>query len=359
MYQFGRILRDSVFAILLFMLACCQIENAKAQQGADPISFGIMFYNVENLFHPANDSLCLDDDFTPEGPYHWTFTKYRQKIGRVAKTIVAVGQGKMPAVVGLCEIENQYVLNDLVYRSILSAAGLKYIHKNSPDLRGIDVAFLYDPGQFLPIAYDFLNVSFSGNDLSFITRDILHVEGIIPTGEKAHFFVNHWPSRRGGAVDSAWKRETMANLLRSKVDQILEGDRESIIIIMGDFNDGPEDPSIREILGAGPPNEDSTMYELVNLMYPLYERGEGSHYRINNFAEANLIDQFIISDALMYGKRDVKVNEKGASIYKNPSMTIEKNGLPLRTFQGLKYIGGFSDHFPIYFNLMMYSDNEN
>lgn len=313
-----------------------------------------VFYNTENLFHPSDDSLKSDEAFTPGGQYYWTYNRYYSKINKIGKLFVAIGEGFMPAVIGLCEIENQKVVNDIINKSVMKYCSYKVIHKESPDLRGIDVALLYDPLQFKAFYYNSIKIT-DTRFPDFKTRDILHVSGVLNDTILCHVFINHWPSRRGGQMESEVKRIIAAKRLKQVVDSLSFHDPSSNIIIMGDFNDEPNNYSLREILKAGDPDEQKDSSLLINLMYPLFKKGSGTYFRVNNIVEASVLDQIIVSSSVLYGDNGLKLEEAQANIYQNEFLMDKKNGRPLRTYQGLKYIGGFSDHLPVYVDFQILS----
>jgi hypothetical protein len=312
----------------------------------------LVFYNSENLFHPSDDTIKADEDFTPTGQYHWTYNRYHAKINKLGKLFVAIGDGRMPAIIGLCEIENRKVLRDILDKSILKAYPYKIIHKESPDARGIDVALLYDPVKFIPKKYDFIEIK-TNEFPDLKTRDILYVSGIFNQDVNCHIFVNHWPSRRGGKMASDKKRMAVARVLRQFVDSCCLKDVGSNIIIMGDFNDEPRDQSLEQILGAGDPDEVNSSCLLLNLMYPHHKKGKGTYFRVNNFTEASVLDQIIVSKAIFYGENRIKIKDGQAIIYQNEFLINKKSGRPLRTFQGLKYLGGYSDHLPVFTDIQI------
>jgi hypothetical protein len=318
----------------------------------DFLSERIVFYNTENLFYPSDDSLKADDEFTPAGLYHWTYGRYYNKINKLGKLFVAIGQGHMPAIIGLCEVENRKVLSDILSKSILERHSYKIIHKESPDLRGIDVALLYDQFKFKPLNYDFINISCQDYP-ELKTRDILYVSGFFHEKALCHIFVNHWPSRRGGKLASDIRREAMAKALKHFVDSCYRQDELSNIIIMGDFNDEPGDQSLKNVLCAEDPETIYDGIKLINLMYPHFKKGRGTHFRVNNFTEAAVLDQIIVSRAIYFGENYLKIQNGQANIYLNEFLVDKKNGKPLRTFQGLKYLGGFSDHLPVYTDIQI------
>jgi hypothetical protein len=324
-------------------------------ENPDSVTCRIVFYNVENLFYPVDDSLTRDDDFTPEGSYHWSWYRYRKKLNSIAKVIVAIGEDLRPALIGLCEVENRRVLEDLCKKTILQNAGYKIIHQESKDPRGIDVALLYDPLVFTPEDYKAVPVLL--NDGTILkTRDILRVTGHFPGDVRCHFIVNHWPSRRGGKSVSEKRRIRAAISLRSEIEKIRMDEPAANVIIMGDFNDEPEDISIKNTLGATFPPQDNAQDTtfLYNMMALYYKLGLGSHYMKHNFYEAGILDQFIVSFPLVFHSNGAKVKEITGHIFRQKFLMNEKNGVPFRTFQGLKYLGGISDHFPVYLDLIIY-----
>ena len=168
-----------------------------------------------------------------------------------------------------------------------------------------------------------------------------------------HVFINHWPSRRGGKLASDKRRMHVASVLRESVDSCFYHDPKANVLIMGDFNDEPTDQSLFEILKAKDPDQYSKNPDMYNLMFESQRSGEGTHFRKNNFYEASVLDQILVSSTLYHGFNRLQIYKKEAHIYKNTFLLDEKNGRPLRTYQGLKYLGGFSDHLPIYTDLQI------
>jgi hypothetical protein len=307
----------------------------------------IVFYNVENLFYPSDDSLKNDDDFTPSGLFHWTYRRYFYKLNRIAQVIISMSEQGKPVLIGFCEIENRRVLEDLISKTLLRSFGYRIIHQESPDLRGIDVALLYDPKVFIPEKYASIRI-FNENQELLLTRNILSVTGQLYGKYRCHLFVNHWPSRRGGQIASEPRRMLVASHLKQEVDRIFTEESNPNIIIMGDFNDEPVDKSLQTVLKASEyQNGEDGAGQLFNLMYDHYRLGHGSHYRKNNFIESSVIDQFIVSEAIIKGHNGMKLADIRGEIYRKPFLINEKNGMPLRSYQGLKYLGGISDHLPV------------
>ena len=310
----------------------------------------IMFYNVENLFYPTDDSLKNDDEFTKEGKKYWSWKRYYDKINKVGKTAIALGEWEPPAVIGLCEIENIDCLEDLVYKSPLKKFGYQIIHQECADKRGIDVAMLYRPDYFNFISYESIVLKFESD--SRPTRDILYVKGEV--GEDiVHLFVNHWPSRWGGQQATAPKREHAAKILREKYDSILAVNPNAAIIAMGDFNDHPDDVSMKDILKAKKDTTDMVEGDLLNLIWQ-YEFKKGTHKYQH---EWGILDQFIITPGLISGASGLQIPVDRAQIYDaDYLMEEERDGVgktPFRTYIGYKYHGGYSDHLPIFVDLII------
>lgn len=217
----------------------------------DRIPFRVMSWNVENLFDTHHDSLKNDEEFLPKALRHWNYTRYKKKLDDIARVIVAVGEWNPPALVGLCEVENDTVLRDLTRRSPLKNLDFRYVMTNSPDQRGIDVALLYQRDLFKLLSYRSISIpSFKQHRP---TRDLLHVSGLLLTGDTLDVFVCHLPSRSGGAKESEPYRLFAAQKLRTEVDSLLKGRFHPQLIIMGDFNDYPTNKSINKILEAEAP----------------------------------------------------------------------------------------------------------
>lgn len=336
-----------IIAGLILLLSC----NALAQNPQETDSgVRIMFYNVENLFHPSDDSLKNDDEFTPKGERFWSFKRYYDKINKVGKTAIAVGEWEPPAIIGLCEIEDIKCLSDLIYSSPLKRFGYEIVHHESGDRRGIDVAILYRPDAVQVIHHEPIILDFGGN--SRPTRDILYVKGLANETDTLHLFVNHWPSRYGGQLITAPKRDFAAQILRSKYDSIMKFDPNAAIVAMGDFNDHPDDPSMLEHLRAERDTVDLKTDDLVNLIWQ-YEFKQGTHKYDH---EWGILDQFIVTQAMLNGKATVSTSFDKAQIFDAQYLLEEeKDGIgqiPNRTYIGFKYHGGYSDHLPIYLDVL-------
>ena len=238
----------------------------------------IAFYNVENLYDYEDDPLTWDNDWTPNGKNNWTKENYKDKLSKLAKVISEIGSdvtGTTPDIIGLAEIENRRVLEDLISQPELANHNYGIIHYDSPDRRGIDVALIYKKDWFSPkfqkpyelILYNVLNL-----EKRKYTRDQLLVSGFLDN-EEIHFIVNHWPSRFGGAKMSQSSRAKAARLNRKIIDSIFSENPYAKIITMGDFNDNPTDESLHKVLNAKIDRKKLTMKGLYNPMGKMHKKG--------------------------------------------------------------------------------------
>ena len=334
----------------LFFLLVCLISGNRSyaqKQGKDYIR--MMFYNVENFFDTMDDPTTNDNEFTPDGPMHWTVGRYIGKRNNIFRVIAHVGEWDPPAVVGLCEVENRGVLNDLVQNTPMMKYPYRIIHKDSPDQRGIDVALLYRDDYLKCIAQQFIRVRFTDNRRR--TRDILYATLCTLKGDTLHVFVNHWPSRVGGQRQSEQGRMLAASLVRNKVDSIFTRNPLAYIIITGDMNDGPLDASVRSELRALTDTAQAKPSALFNLSaYKMKELTGTIKYQ----GKWSVFDQIIVSGGLLTGGLRTDVNR--CHIFRADYLFEPDNryqGVKLfRTYIGLKYNKGFSDHLPVYLDVI-------
>ena len=334
-------LKISLLVISGAVLFSCTSEKKSLRR-----EFTVVSYNVENLFDTVDDPKVPDEEFLPESVKKWDIEKYQKKLNDIAQVISEVNLKEMPEVVGLVEIENQQVLEDLVKTGKLGGQ-YAIIHEESPDYRGIDAALIYRKDAFQEISHEVLPVNFP-DDPEFKTRDILHVTGKM-RNKIVHLFVNHWPSRIGGDDKTEPKRVLAASVLKKKVDEILASDPKARIIIMGDMNDEPANKSLKETLGADSPNSGAP---LVNLMMPDDMAGKGTYFYSGNW---NMLDNLVVSESVLKGNR-MQVDGQKGNIYSADWMIFtNKTGdkTPNRSYVGDKYVGGVSDHFPVYFKLIV------
>ena len=293
-------------------------------------SFRILFWNTENLFDCKDDPKKNDNEFLPDATRRWTYFRYRDKLKNLAKGIVASGDEYVPDLVGLCEVENDSCLYDLTRRSPLKEAGYRYVMTDSPDQRGIDVALLYQRGSFKLLQHQSIRIPFKQVKKA-PTRDILHVVGKVVSGDTLDVWVVHYPSRRGGKAKSEPYRLLVAEILKHAVDSVMQVRQNPNVVIMGDFNDGPSSPVMKKLCSDG---------RLVNLMQG---KKEGT-YRYRGAWE--ILDQFLVSE---------NVRTKNAEVLQHPFLLEEDEkyggNKPFRTYNGMRYQGGFSDHLPIILDL--------
>ena len=296
--------------------------------------FRIISYNAENLFDTINDPLTADDDFTPEGNRHWDSFRYWHKLHQLSTVIASAGGWQHAALVALVEIENDTCLRDLCQRSTLRKYRYRYAHYDSPDVRGIDVALLYDPGQInitetRPIAIDF-------GYPTRPTRDLLYAKGITYTHDTLHIIVCHTPSQLGGK-EAREKRITVLGTINTLADSIINDNHAAQIVLMGDFNDSPQNitpyiPALTNLMDTEPQS-------LMN-----YENAAHGTYVYQEIW--NILDQFFISPALQ--------NRCRARVYNADRLL--KDGKPRRTYNYIRYDrNGYSDHLPIILDISVES----
>jgi hypothetical protein len=318
----------------------------------------VAFYNLENFYDTINDPLKSDEEFLPNGTKHYTSSVYQDKTNRLSDVLSQIGTEHTPdgwSVLGCAEIENEQVLKDLIATPQLRSRNLKIIHYDSPDERGVDVALLYNPKYFTPIYSEPLNVPLKNADGTFHpTRDILYVYGSYD-GEPMHFFVNHWPSRRGGEEASAPGRALAASVCRHKMDSLFQKDPKAKIIVMGDLNDDPVSPSVAKVIGAKGDKSKVGVSEMYNPWVEPYKQGIGTLAYNDSW---NLFDQIIVSGAFLE-KEQSGFFFFGAHIFHKPWMdqtTGRYKGYPKRTFDFDNYMGGYSDHYPTYIEFLEKKD---
>jgi len=332
-------------------LTCSSIFYAQGKTDYQVVAVG--FYNLENLFDTSDDPLINDEEFLPDGERAWNNEKYQEKLGNMAYVISKMGTDLSPqgvSVLGVSEIENKKVLEDLVAHPILKEKDFGIIHYDSPDKRGIDVALLYQKGHFTPEESDHHPVYiYKGEERKF-TRDILYVRGKL-AGDDISFMVNHWPSRSGGEARSAPFRKAAAKKVKAIQDSIETIRPNSKLIIMGDLNDDPTSESVKSVLKAKKNVSEVKPSGLFNPMEEFYTKGIGSNAWSDSWS---LFDQVIVSEALLDKKQEGLFYYQ-AQIFNKKFLTQKSGqykGYPFRTFAGGSYKGGYSDHFPVFVYLL-------
>ncbi|MBO6517306.1 MAG: endonuclease/exonuclease/phosphatase family protein [Bacteroidia bacterium] len=331
--------------ITLWLFAALLIMVNGGFSCSETASLHIGFYNVENLFDTIDDPTTFDGQFLSDSAYDWNTDKYTTKINNLATVITSMRDGRPPDFLGLCEVENRTVLEDLVKDEKLKKLNYNIAHIDSKDARGIDVAALYNPKALKLVELGVKSVDLSMYDER--TRDILWVKMTsIQSEEVFYFLVNHWPSRRGGLAESEPKRRQAAKSLLELKDSLIKSDPKANLVIMGDFNDEPTNVSITEELGAVSAAEGISNTQVFNAMWALKESGKGTYCFRGNW---NMLDQLMVNGNLLNGKTwdyqpnsaeilDSKWLRQGEGKYE---------GYPLRTFGGRKYLKGYSDHFAV------------
>ena len=291
---------------------------------AEKSSLRIVSYNVENLFDTKHDTLKNDSSFLPEGMHHWTYRRYQTKIDRIAQVLVNIGGWESVPLVGLCEVENARCLRNLCYK--LRRFHYKYVHYDSPDERGVDVALLYDSTRLSILNSRALSLSLDGD----ATRDILYVSALYEQRDTVHVMMCHLPSQLGGASNTDWKRQRAKSLIQSQIDSIFLFQPSANIVVMGDMNTSAQD----DLTG------------MVNLMIPIQKMGQGTHKYQGIWT---CLDQFYVSQSIA---------TKATTTIFSPWWLLEEDTKyldykPHRTYIGFRYNDGYSDHLPIVLHLRL------
>lgn len=313
----------------------------------------IAFYNVENLFDTIDQLMTKDEDFTPSAKQNWNTPRYLQKLNHVAQVITAL---EFPFVMGLCEVENKQVIQDLLREKSLADKQYDIVHYESTDERGIDCALIYQKSKLSILDSKPIRISFpeaiakSGDGYTYTTRDILRVDTKMNNGEKVTFFVNHWPSRgRDGQEKSEARRVFVASVLKKEVDELRKSNAQANIVIMGDLNDETDNISLTQTLQTKSPTE-ATSSTLVDWMIPKDQAGEGSY---NYKGSWNMLDHIISTPNFVSSNSKLVLSE--ATLFKEDFiMYLDKKSnqmLPSHTYVGDKYYGGYSDHLPVFIKL--------
>lgn len=340
--------------ILVFLI------NVSTFSQSDTIYFA--FWNVENLFDTFDDPQKNDEDFTPSGSNEWTEERLEKKQFNLSRVIRNMNDNRGPDILGVCEIENEAVLRQMVDR-FLSDLNFGIAYVESPDRRGIDNGLLYKKDKFklIEVTSDTINLNYDG-----ATRPVVGAVLVSKENDTLYCFVNHWPSRRGGEEVSEPNRISAGTTLRNRVNKVLENSPSANIVIMGDFNDMPNNKSVLEALGALPFYCDSldapdySLNELIeenysgnlfNTAYPRFAAGEGTFLFRGNW---NMLDQMIISHSLVTSEKFYYLCNS-FEIFK-PEYIVTKTGTfagaIFPTYGGSRYLGGYSDHYPVFIKLI-------
>lgn len=341
------------FSLRSFLLAVALVPLISISSQAQEKQYQVVataFYNLENLYDTIDDPTKDDEEFLPNGAKKYTGQIFLEKLDRLSEVISKLAIEKTPdgpAIIGLSEVENREVLQALVKHPLLASRGYRICHHNSPDVRGVDVAMLYNPKYFVPIKTHSINVPLISESGSVIkTRDILWVEGYL-MGEKIHVFVNHWPSRRGGEEASAPRRQKAASICKATIDSIQKAEPGAKAFLMGDLNDDPMSASIKKVLNATGDTAKLADGRMYNPFEPFYKKGIGTLAWQDSW---NLFDQIIFTPSWIRTNTTNGWFFSSAEVF-NRSFLTQKTGnfkgYPLRTYVGNEYQSGYSDHFPV------------
>ncbi len=340
--------RVSLFVLSVGLFFFFTTTNAGAQSKKKFQSALVGFYNLENLFDTIDDPNIRDEEFLPNGKNRWNTEKYMHKLEQMSKVISKIGTDINPdglAVLGISEVENKKVIEDLIHTPRLAGRHYKIVHRNSPDRRGIDVAMIYNP-KYLEVTGVKMYRLHIKDMPDFRTRDQMLVSGILQ-GDTFYFVINHWPSRYGGEKRSRPLRNAAAALTRHIVDSLLNRNSHAKIIVMGDLNDNPTNQSVLKIMDAKGDRDKLKKGEFYNPMYKFYKKGIGTTAWRDTWS---LFDQIFLSPELV--KRDfTSWRYYKTKIFNKHFMQQQEGkfkGYPYRTFAGGTWLGGYSDHFPVY-----------
>jgi hypothetical protein len=331
-------------AFLLFFLPFLFHTPAEAQEGM-PVAT-VMFYNLENYYDTEDDTLKKDNEFLPQGDKRWTKRRFWDKVDHISRVIINTGNWEPPAVIGVCEVENRKVLEILTASGQLKNWKYEVIHKDSPDERGIDVAALYRPDLFMPLTYRYFPPVAEGEPIPY-TREILYIYGVMAGADTIHLFYNHWPSRYSGLMETRSHRSRAGQRLRNEVINLSKKHLHPKIIIMGDFNDQPEDESLATSLGAGKDLTGNPEH-MVNLSTSWINKNQGT---LKFRSQWNIFDQIIVTESLLSKTSRLYCLPEDARILALPFLLEpdeQYTGMKLnRTYSGFQYMGGYSDHLPV------------
>ncbi len=333
--------------IPVILLICLFLIKTHAQKKGN--TFVVMSYNVENLFDTVDAPLTSDEEFTPGGVKNWTWDRYEKKLDDLARVISSIPEKELPALIGLAEVENRTVLEELVDNRGLRRVNYEIIHEDGIDPRGIECAMLYRPDLFRYKSHEYIPVEDPSNP-DYLYRGILHVQGIAADGSTLHLFMNHWKSRSEGTQETEKQRMFTAITLRKQLDMLLSRESGYKVIVMGDFNDEPTNRSITNGLSASGKRKNINLGDHYNLFYDMHNlENQGSY---NFKGQWNMLDQVIISFNLLNQEKGLSTTYNGGAILKQEWMLFlsEKYGemLPSATYGGTEYFGGPADHLPVY-----------
>ena len=334
-----------IFLFLVILFYSCDMTGQSSSTAEDAAGFSVLFWNLENLFDTLDDSLTDDEEFTPQGMRNWDNYRYFLKTRSVWKTILAAGGRRPPEIIAVCEVENRKVLEDLFVRSPFGKYGYRIVHRDSPDPRGIDCALIFDSALFKLTSVSYIQPKLA-DEGGHPTRDIVYAV-LLSGKDSLHLFINHWPSKYGGTGFTEPYRKKAAEKLRNMVDSLFLYCDDPYVICTGDFNDTPESVSISGILLADPEDNREQEKKLIRIP-PVMERVEGT---IRYQGQWQCIDHFFASQKFFQTGPGFFIRDSLVRIY-SPEFLLEEDDAyggvkPYRTWIGIRYNGGVSDHLPI------------
>lgn len=343
--------RVLIALITALALGSCGSTKQVSNKGKQYNAYAVGFYNIENLFDCEDDpNNTGDNDFLPTGPYRWTQGQYEKKLDNIARVLSRLGKEVTPygaAFMGVAEVENRRVLEDLVLREEVKGMGLKVIHADGPDRRGIDVAALYNPNILTLEGFEYHTLEWDERP-DFVTRDQLHVYGKI-AGERVHFIVAHWPSRYGGGTSEPL-RLAAAGLTKDIINDIYANEPNAKIIVMGDLNDDPTNKSVTEVLNAKSLRSEVGEQGLYNPSASLLAKGIGTLVYNDSW---NFFDQMMVSKGLLTEGSQLRLWKM--EVFNQDFLVTQegkRKGYPHRTFENNSFVDGYSDHFPVVIYLL-------
>lgn len=335
--------------VLLMLLAV--VFYAKAQQE----TIRVAFWNMENFFDPFVDSTKAYNAFTEDGMQHWTKSRFYKKRNNMYKAILAMSENRPMGIIGMCEVENEYVLSAIFDQTPLKKHNYRFVHYEGPDKRGIDPAIVYSLDHF-QLVESAVFPYYNPEDTAYHSRDILYAKFIGKQNDTLHIFVNHWPSRYSGELETVGSRSCSAAILRAKVDSIVAAAPEGYqpkVIMMGDLNDCPTDPSVYDVLRARHSSEMEP-----DCFFNLFGKKDGLGFEgtLKHQTDWQIFDQIIVTEGVMNDREGLHYQEGSARIFHADFMLEDDevyHGKKLfRTYIGPRYFGGFSDHLPVYIDLI-------
>ena len=338
-----KLIRTTFFlSVMLLGSFCCRAQNQYKV-------VAIGFYNVENFFDTIHNPNKKDQQFTPDGQYHYNTKVYQEKLHNIATVFQKMGTDITPdgpAIIGMAELENDTVLKDLVIQPEIKSRNYKYVWFYGPDERGISTAMLYNPKYLKVLGAEPLRVPLETIKQKRPTRDILHVYGVL-AGDTVHILVNHWPSKKGGEAATAAARNVAAAVDKRVVDSLMKINPDTKILILGDLNDNPNSEAVKDVLQAKANQKDMELTDIYNPWIDLYKKGIGTEYYQG---EWNLIDQIMLSGAFLKNNNN-KWKYYSNEIFKRDFLIGKlgrDKGLPHRSFTANSvWDNGYSDHFPV------------